>query len=306
MIKKENKKYKKIAPPFGYFGSKNKIAFELCQHLPPHNYWVEAFCGSSAVTLAKPPAPIEIINDVDGEIVNLFRQLRNNSKMLCKQIELTPYAEDELLVARNENEDETSDLERARQFLVKSMMAINGAFGDSKGGFSYSDSYSRNNKEARVNRWNNLPERLDKVVGRLKDVRIENKEAKKLIERFIDRPATLIYLDPPYLAERLHGYEIEANDYNFHFDLLNLICTSRAMIFISGYKNELYSELLTEDKGWSLKEIEATTKGSNGSVKKRTEVIWMNSHFTNALNSGIIPIELDENETINKKLNPKR
>jgi DNA adenine methylase len=186
------------------------------------------------------------------------------------------------------------------------MMAINGAFGDSKGGFSYSDSYSRNNKEARVNRWNNLPERLDKVVGRLKNVRIENKEAKKLIERFIDRPATLIYLDPPYLAERVNGYEIEANDYNFHLDLLNLICTSQAMIFISGYKNELYSELLTEDKGWSLKEIETTTKGSNGSIKNRTEVIWMNSHFTNALNSGIMPIELNLKETLNKKLNPKR
>jgi DNA adenine methylase len=306
LIKKENKKYTKIAPPFGYFGSKNKIAFELCQHLPPHNCWVEAFCGSSAMTLAKPPAPIEIINDVDGEIVNVFRQLRNNSKLLCKQIELTPYSEEELLVARNKREEDISDLERARLFLVKSMMAINGAFGDSKGGFSYSDSYSRNNKEARVNRWNNLPDRLDKVVGRLKDVRIENKEAKKLIERFIDRPATLIYLDPPYLAERVNGYEIEANDYNFHLDLLNLICTSQAMIFISGYKNELYSKLLTEEKGWSLKEIETTTKGSNGSVKNRTEVIWMNSHFTNALNSGIMPIELDAKETLNKKLNPKR
>jgi DNA adenine methylase len=306
LIKKHIKNYKKIAPPFGYFGSKNKIAFELCQDLPPHNCWVEAFCGSSAVTFAKPPAPIEIINDVDGEIVNVFRQLRNNSKMLCKQIELTPYSEEELLVARSENEEEISDLERARLFLVKSMMAINGAFGDSKGGFSYSDSYSRNNKEARVNRWNNLPERLDKVVGRLKNVRIENKEAKKLIERFIDRPATLIYLDPPYLAERVNGYEIEANDYNFHLDLLNLICTSQAMIFISGYKNELYSELLTEDKGWSLKEIETTTKGSNGSIKNRTEVIWMNSHFTNALNSGIMPIELNLKETLNKKLNPKR
>ena len=306
MIKKDKIKYKKIAPPFGYFGSKNKIAFELCQNLPPHNCWVEAFCGSSAVTLAKPPAPIEIINDVDGEIVNVFRQLRNNSKMLCKQIELTPYSEEELLHARNENSENLNDLERARQFLIKSMMAINGAFGDSKGGFSYSDSYSRNNTEARVNRWNNLPERLDKVVGRLKDVRIENKDAKKLIERFIDRPATLIYLDPPYLAERVNGYEIEANDYNFHLDLLNLICTSKSMIFISGYKNELYSELLTEDKGWSLKEIKTTTKGSNGSVKNRTEVIWMNSHFTNAMNSGIMPIELDSKETTNKKLNPKR
>ncbi|MFD0862090.1 DNA adenine methylase [Sungkyunkwania multivorans] len=305
MIEEENKKYKKISPPFGYFGSKNKLAIELCKNLPPHNCWIEAFCGSSAVTLAKPPAPIEIINDIDSEIVNLFRQLRNNSNMLCEQIELTPYSEEELFNARNKV-DGLNDVERARQFLIKSMMAINGAFGDRKGGFSYSDSYSRNNKEARVNRWNNLPDRLKKVVSRLRDVRIENKDAKKLIERFIDRPATLIYLDPPYLAERVNGYEIEANDCYFHLDLLNLICNSKSMIFISGYRNELYNDLLTKDKGWSVKEIETTTQGSNGSAKKRIEVIWMNEHFTEALKSGRIPIELDEKEIINKKLNPKR
>lgn len=305
MIKKDNKKYKKISPPFGYFGSKNKIAFELCQNLPPHNCWVEAFCGSSAVTLAKPPASIEIINDIDGEIVNVFRQLRNNSKMLCKQIEHTPYSEEELKNARNENA-KISDLERARQFLVKSMMAINGSFGNSKGGFSYSDSYSRNNKGARVNRWNNLPKRLNNVVDRLKNVRIENKDANKLIERFIDRPATLIYLDPPYLADRVNGYENEANDHNFHLDLLNLLNRSRSMIFISGYKNELYNDLLTEANGWTIKEIETTTQGSNGFVKKRTEVLWMNRYFTEALNTSKVPIDLDDKEMKNRKLNPKR
>ena len=72
---KEKTNSKKISPPFGYFGSKNKIALALCGNLPPHNCWVEAFCGSAAVTLRKKPAPIEIINDVDSEIINLFEQL---------------------------------------------------------------------------------------------------------------------------------------------------------------------------------------------------------------------------------------
>lgn len=302
---KLDNKYQKVQPPFGYFGSKNKLAIELCQKLPLHNCWVDAFCGSSAVTLAKPPAPIEIINDIDGEIVNVFRQLRNNSEVLRKHIEMTPYAEEELAEARNQVEGLT-DLEKARRFLVKSMMAINGSFGEAKGGFSYSDSYSRNGMEARVNRWNNLSDRLEKVVDRLKNVRIENKDAKKLIERFANRPATLIYLDPPYLGNRINGYEIEANDHDFHFDLLNLISNSQSMIFISGYHNELYDDLLTEQRGWSRKEIGTTTQGSNGSKKQRTEVLWMNENFTEALNSGRMPIELDEKEWKNKKLNPER
>ncbi|NAS13699.1 DNA adenine methylase [Poritiphilus flavus] len=305
MSTKTKKTYKKIRPPFGYFGSKNKLAIELCKDLPPHNCWVDAFCGSAAVTLAKPPAPIEIINDIDGEIVNLFRQLRNNSKRLKKQVELTPYAEVELILARESNE-KLNDLEKARQFLVKAMMAINGSFGSSKGGFSYSDSYVRNEREARVNRWNNLPERLDKVVERLKNIRIEQKDAKKLMERFVNRPATLIYLDPPYLADRINGYQNEANDPNFHLDLLNVACRSKSMIFLSGYSNELYAELLTEKKGWTMKEFEVTTQGANGQSKKRTEVLWMNEHFTKSMNKTKAPIILSDKEIENNKLNPER
>lgn len=305
MKTKTEKKYKKIPPPFGYFGSKNKLAIELCKDLPPHSCWVDAFCGSAAVTLAKPPASIEIINDIDGEIVNLFRQLRNNSKKLKEQIELTPYAEIELICARDRIH-EVDDLEKARQFLVKSMMAINGAFGESKGGFSYSDSYSRNSMEARVNRWNNLPERLEKVVQRLKKIRIEQKDAKKLLERFANRPASLIYLDPPYLANRLKGYQNEANDPNFHLDLLNAANKSKAMIFLSGYENELYSDLLTERKGWTKKKFEVTTQGSNGKSKKRTEVLWMNKYFTKSVKNKSNQIVLTDDEYKNKKVNPER
>src|SRR5882672_8010955 len=81
-----------VRTPFGYFGSKQRLASRIAETLPPHNAWVEAFCGSAAVTLVKKPAPIEIINDVDQQIVNFFRQLRERTNELCRMIELTPYA----------------------------------------------------------------------------------------------------------------------------------------------------------------------------------------------------------------------
>ena len=124
---------KKINAPFGYFGSKNKIAIKICKQLPPHNCWVELFCGSAALTLRKKAAPIEIINDIDRNIYNLFEQLRNNYVRLCKKIEFTPYAEDELKESRFKKKN-LSKLERARRFLIQSMMAINGIFGKEKGG----------------------------------------------------------------------------------------------------------------------------------------------------------------------------
>jgi DNA adenine methylase len=296
---------KRINTPFGYFGSKNKIALQLCSNLPPHNCWVEAFCGSAALTLRKKQAPIEVINDIDNEIINFFEQLRNNVEELCEKIELTPYAEQELINARVYTEG-ISDLERARRFLVQSMMAINGVFGDERGGFSYSDSYSRNGHDARVNRWNNLPKRLQLVVKRLKDVRIENKNAIKLLSKYVNRPATLVYLDPPYFAERTNGYSKEANDESFHKKLLDVANSAKCMIFISGYQSDLYDSILTIENGWMKRMIDTTTKDSTGQSHKRIEILWMNKHFQNALEIGEVPIQLTDKELKQGKVNPER
>lgn len=302
---KTEKSIKKINPPFGYFGSKNKIAVQLCAELPPHNCWVEAFCGSAALTLRKAPAQIEIINDIDNEIVNLFKQLRENHVALCNAIELTPYAEGELISARQPAEN-LSDLERARRFLVQSMMAINGLFGAERGGFSYSDSYTRNGHDARVNRWNNLPDRLKSVVERLKKVRVENKDALKLIKRYINRPATLLYLDPPYLGDRTNGYSKDANNEKFHKTLLHLANTANCMVFISGYENELYDSILTKENGWQKKTIETSTKGSKGLPFARTEVVWMNRFYMLALETNQVPVELTVKEKAQGKVNPEK
>ncbi len=296
---------KKIHPPFGYFGSKNRIAQRLSSKLPPHNCWVEAFCGSAALTFRKEPAAIEVINDIDNEIVNLFEQLRTNHEELFRSVLLTPYAEEELLSARKKSK-RLSKVERARRFLVQSMMAVNGVFGKERGGFSYSDSYSRNGYDARVSRWNNLLPRLESVVNRLKGIRIENRDARRLLKKYLRRPATLIYLDPPYLGDRTNGYSIDANDEQFHKELLRIANRAKCMIFISGYENDLYDSVLTSKKGWSKKTIKATTKGSNGQSLKRTEVVWMNKYFTSAQKLGKVPIVLTKRELSQGKVNPER
>lgn len=299
------KKRKKVSPPFGYFGSKNRLAGQICKLLPPHNAWVELFCGSAAVTLAKPKAPVEVINDIDDEIVNVFEQLRKHPKKLIEAISLTPYARQELLKVRRSNKP-TNKLERARRFLVASMFAVNGVFGQERGGFSYSLSYSRENKEARVNRWYNLPLRLTEVVERLRSVRIEKKDALKLLEDYVDRPATLVYIDPPYLAERTNGYDRDVDSEDFHKRLLRLANKAKCMIIISGYQNQVYEAALSRERGWSVKRIKASTRDSSGQTHRRTEIIWMNKHCTNARKAGKVPVKLTKSEVKQGKVNPKR
>src|SRR4030042_574320 len=244
----ESTKAKPVKGPFGYYGAKLRIAKKIIESLPPHNAWVEGFCGSAAITLAKPPAPIEIINDADGEIVNLFDQLRNNADALFHAVALTPYAREEFERACYTQED-LDPLERARRFLVATMMTVNATIG-ARCGFSFSQSYARGGKEARVNRWYNLPVRLEMVVERLRGVRVENRDACELLGMFVDRPATLVYLDPPYFVKRDHGYVIDANDSGFHADLLAVCKKARCMLLISGYDNDLYEEMLNSKDGW--------------------------------------------------------
>jgi len=299
---KKNGHVRVAKSPFGYFGSKHKLALPIIKYLPPHNAWVEAFCGSAAVTLAKDPVQIEVINDINSEIINFFSQLRKNSSRLCKLVELTPYAREELDIARHDKK-KVSDLERARRFLVSSMMAINGVFGEAKGGFSYSNSYSRSGMEARVSRWCNVPKRLEAVVERLKHTRIENQDARHLIKDFINRPATLIYLDPPYLGQRSQGYDHDQNDEKFHKELLELICQAHCMIMISSYDNDLYSSILKPQFGWEKVQIATHTQGSNGKRITRTEILWLNELCIQAKKAGRIDV-LNEKEKAMGKVNP--
>ena len=81
------------------------------------------------------------------------------------------------------------------------MMTVNGTVDGTRSGFSFSQSYSREEREARVNRWYNLPDRLESIVKRLRNVRIEQRDARELLRMFSDRPATLVYLDPPYFTK---------------------------------------------------------------------------------------------------------
>lgn len=295
-----------IKPPFGYFGAKQRVATRIIDMLPPHNAWIEVFCGSAVVTLNKPIAPIEVINDLDGNVVNLFTVLRDNAEELCRRVALTPYARDEFVQARN-GDDIKDPLERARRFLVATMMTVNGTSGSvHNSGFSVSDSYVRGGREARVNRWYQLPERLERVVERLRSIRIENKDAIRVVKQYADRPGTLMYLDPPYLMNREHVYATDANEEEFHENLLQACMESQAMLIVSGYKCSLYAKYLCAKNGWSVSTIKTKTRGTNGSDGNRVEALWTNAAFKKAKKTGRVPVSLSKTESEQKKLNPLR
>lgn len=257
------------------------------------------------MTMAKEPADIEIVNDLDGEIVNVFRQMRDSGKKLTRLLELTPYAREEFEYAQeiDENDD---DLERARKFLVRAMMSVNGIMAGNKGGFSVSDTYSREGREARVNRWHNYQARLETIINRFRGVRIENKDGIELLAKFSNKPATLVYMDPPYLGRRTSGYKIEAIDREFHEKLLNQALLCDCMIMISGYESDTYTHMLGTDGNWRKIGLDAVTQTTNGNRLEREEVLWLNKPAQEALDKGEVSLILTEKEKKDIKVNPSR
>lgn len=123
---------------------------------------------------------------------------------------------------------------------------------------------------------------------------------------FLHRPATLVYLDPPYLMNRDHGYTIDANDRKFHEELLEMCRTAKCMVLISGYHNALYDSYLTETEGWQKVSIETHTRDTKGKDLARTEILWKNRAFSKAVSTGRVPIRLSTTEKANNKINPTR
>jgi DNA adenine methylase len=123
---------------------------------------------------------------------------------------------------------------------------------------------------------------------------------------FLKRPATLIYLDPPYFTDRTRGYAIDAYDEEFHINLLNTASKAKCMVFISGYDNDLYNSILTKGKGWGKRTIDTITKDIKGNDHQREEVVWANQYFQQASKLKKLLLRLTKTELNANKINPER
>jgi DNA adenine methylase len=163
--------------------------------MPPHHVYLEPYAGSCAILLNKPESKLETINDIDGNVVNFFKVLRNHPEELARAVNLTPWARDEFIATREDIDD---PLERARRFAVACWMGRGSRISGSKTGFRRSTSGKEGSHSAR--QWDRVPDRLIDAANRLKCVQIENRDALQLIQEH-NLPECLIYADPPYIGD---------------------------------------------------------------------------------------------------------
>ena len=190
---------KKIA--FGWYGGKFSHLDWLLPLLPKTKHFCEPFGGSAAVLLNREPSPIETYNDLDGEVVNFFRVLRDNKDELIEKIGLTPFSREEFELAITQSSVEIDDIERARRFFILARQVRSGlAQTASNGRWAHCKLTSRAGMGGAVSRWLGSVEKLPEIAERLLRVQLESAPAIDVIKRY-DSKETLFYCDPPYPHE---------------------------------------------------------------------------------------------------------
>jgi len=258
---------------FGWYGGKFSHLGWLLPLLPEAHHYCEPFAGSAAVLLNRKPSPVETYNDIDGEVVNFFRVLREDTESLIKAIAMTPFSREEFYIACEDFGPYLTPLERARRFFIRARQVRTGlAQTASLGRWANCKSTTRKGMSGVVSRWLGSVEMLPEIAKRLLRVQIENRPAPDVISLYDDK-GTLFYCDPPYPHEArgdAKAYAFEMSD-DEHRELARALGRVKAKVAVSGYRCDLMDTLY---KGWKI--AEAPTKKCHSVKTSRTEALWMN------------------------------
>jgi DNA adenine methylase len=259
---------------FRWYGGKFSHLDWLLPLLPVKGvrHFCEPFGGSGAVILNRSPAEIETYNDLDGEVVNFFKVLRDQPQEIIHALSFSPFSREEFELACTVTPN-LSDIERARRFFIRAGQVRTGlAQTASLGRWANCVDTSRSGMSGAVSRWLNKIKGLEAIVQRLCRVQIENRPAANIIKLY-DSPGTLFYLDPPYPHDsrkdsKAYSYEMTNLDHEYLSEILHNI-TGRAAI--SGYRGTLMDRLY---KDWER--IDAAEKQAHSCKDLRQESLWIN------------------------------
>lgn len=255
-----------------YPGSKWRIGDKLVELIPLHHTYLEPYFGSGAVFFKKEPSDIEMINDLDNDVTNLFWCIQQDPEKLARLVMTTPYSRQ--IYDDSFKDDPIRDMllgldpyHKACQFLIRCWQGHGFRTNGYKVGWK-NDVQGRERMYALWN-WYRLPEWIIEISERLRTVQIECRPALEVIRRF-DYDNVFMYIDPPYLLGTRRGkqYKHEMNDSD-HEELLQELMSSKAKVMISGYASEVYDSVLSK---WNRMEFSSLAEHG----KQRTEVIWMN------------------------------
>jgi DNA adenine methylase len=268
-----------MKPPLPYYGGKMTIGPKIAALLPEHLHYVEPYCGSLAVLLAKPPSSMETVNDIDSDLVTFWRVLRERPEDLAHVCALTPHSRAEFRFCSEwmrgkRTGERPNDVEVARRVWT--------CLTQGRGGVLRNTGWRHYVKPTSSF---SFPEYLHGYIGRIldvaeriADVSLDCLPALDVIAKYGAQPDVLLYVDPPYLGSTRgtwgnDGYRHEMRSPDEHRELAAALHDCKSSVVLSGYPSDLYDQELYPD--WHRRAFAAST-GQGGTWSDRTEVLWSN------------------------------
>lgn len=263
---------KTTRPAIKCHGGKFYLCKWILSHFPEgfeNMTYVEPYCGGSNVFFNKPKSKIEVINDIDTGIIQIYRALRDESSEFVRRLKICKYCEKTFQQALKNKQTEDYLEHAVNEFILRRMSR-----GGLRKAFAWSDR-QRGGKPGDINAWETSLKSLPELSEKLQEAFIFNKPALEVIKSF-NSSNTLLYVDPPYLqdtrvSKNVYSFEITEGD---HIDLANALKKFPGKVMISGYSSPLYNKLY---KGWKICKRKVANHASQQKTKTtKTEIIWKN------------------------------
>lgn len=195
-------------PIIPWQGGKRRLVNHILPQFPPHKCYVEVFAGGAALYWAKQPADVEVLNDVNGELITLYKVVKHHPEEFARQFKWALSSRDVFKWLKETRPETLTDIQRAARFFYLQQHA----FGGKVDGQSWGTATT-----APPMNFMRIEQNLSEAHLRICQAYIENLDWAACIKRY-DRPHTLFYLDPPYWETA--GYGVP-----FAFDQYELMAT---------------------------------------------------------------------------------
>lgn len=250
-------------PIIPWLGGKRRLAKPILEKFPAHSCYVEAFAGAAAIFFSKEPSEVEVLNDINGELVNLYRVVQHHFEEFVRQFKWAISSRQVFEWEQRKDPETLTDIQRAARFYYLQKHA----FGGRVDGQSYGTATTSG---PRLNLLR-LEEDLSQAHLRLYAVQVENLPWQEVIRRY-DRPHTLFYLDPPYWQTEGYGVEFGFDQYHNMAELARTVQGSM-VISINDHPDirRVFDGLEHEELG-----ITYTVGGGSGSHAK--ELLFWNQN----------------------------
>jgi DNA adenine methylase len=207
--------------PLAYIGGKRRVAKRLAAMLPPHQTYVEVFAGGAQVFFAKEPSPVEVLNDLDGDVVNFMRCCQLHHEELIRYLRFMVASRRIYELYTKQDPETLTDVQRASRFLYLQK----NSFGGKVTGRNYHICVQR----APNYNLTRIPQLLEAAARRLERVQLEQWPYERILERF-DRPDAAFFLDPPYSGVRWYNFNFTDDDFR---ELAGRLATIRGKFLLT-------------------------------------------------------------------------